>query len=62
MGRTFQALVPVVFVHEDVVCRRPVSTRLSRRIVVEVLGDSLRWFSRGARAGGAKVKLCIWAV
>ena len=24
--------------------------------------DSLRWFSRGASVGGAKVKLCIWAV
>lgn len=23
---------------------------------------SLRWFSRGASVGGAKVKLCIWAV
>ena len=26
------------------------------------LADSLRWFSRGASVGGAKVKLCIWAV
>jgi hypothetical protein len=24
--------------------------------------DSLRWFSRGASVGGAKVKLCICAV
>jgi hypothetical protein len=24
--------------------------------------DLLRWFSRGASVGGAKVKLCIWAV
>jgi hypothetical protein len=31
-------------------------------LAVGEYGHSLRWFSLGARVGGAKVKLCICAV
>jgi hypothetical protein len=60
LRRTFEALVPVVLVYKDVVCGPSVSqVRTHQRITAS---DSLRWFSRGAKVGGAKVKLCIWAV
>lgn len=53
--------MPVVLVDKDIVC----SARLrqfTRRGSGTACVDSLRWFSRGARVGGAKAKLCIWAV
>lgn len=60
LSRTFEAFVPVMLVDKDVVYAEtgerlvPSETRMHRH--------SLRWFSLGARAGGAKVKLCICAV
>jgi hypothetical protein len=57
--RTFQPLVSVVLVYKYIIC--------TARSVGSPPGqggaeDSLRWFSRGASVGGAKVKLCICAV
>jgi hypothetical protein len=53
--------VTVVFVHKDIVYSISSVGRFQRTTAHTRL-DSLRWFSRGARVGGAKVKLCIWAV
>jgi hypothetical protein len=57
-SRTFQALVAVVLVYKYIVC----TSRLAGSPPGRWAGDSLRWFSRGASVGGAKVKLCICAV
>jgi len=51
--------MPIVFVHENIV--------YTRQLGLDVCGATQReylllWFSRGARVGGAKVKLCICAV
>jgi hypothetical protein len=59
--RTFEAFVPIVLVDEDVVYTQK---RMSLLVQWEAHRHrhSLRWFSLGARVGGAKVKLCICAV
>lgn len=56
---TFQSFVSIVFVYEYIIwrcCQLSCPQDAERRV------DSLRWFSRGASVGGAKVKLCICAV
>lgn len=64
---TFQALVSVVLVYEHIVYMGHVSCFFCDPahggcVSVYVRVNLLRWFSRGASVGGAKVKLCIWAV
>lgn len=53
--------MPVVFVDKDIVYSG-VSVRPSTFGRLRRARNSLRWFSRGASVGGAKVKLCICAV
>jgi hypothetical protein len=57
--RTFQPLVSVVLVYKYIVC---IARSVDSPPGHGGAGDSLRWFSRGASVGGAKVKLCICAV
>ena len=60
MVHTFQAFVSIMLVYEYIVWR-VLSVAFSHGARWHMM-DSLRWFSRGASVGGAKVKLCICAV
>jgi len=54
--------VSVVLVDKDIVCEASSVSRVGASAERSANRHSLRWFSRGARVGGAKVKLCMGAV